>query len=169
MLEIIFIAVFAFANRCRGSQFFGDIPSTTLSRILAAGMMAVIVYMHSLFIGWGAYPASLSIVVSWILLDLWMVPGWDTYWAAEFGRDALHTRLWGLGMMTLRMSAAMPAIEFLGVLSGHGINMLYALGALTLGIPYYIAGYALPDAWRISVSECAVGALLGVFCLMAMG
>lgn len=165
----------AFLNRCRGSQWFGLIPSTSAGRILACLGIGLSTLVYSL-------PNELLIPTFTALsLFLWAVFAWDNYWSAAIGNPtditkstfppvdfvmsllpSMNLRLWGLIALTLRSSLA--AICFIGLayLSGHDERMIAALGVLLFAFPYYINGYILDKSWVIKVSEYMVGAMIGI-------
>lgn len=153
-----FLLVIAFAvlNRARGSRLFELTSSTGVSRIVATFLMAAAT--TSL-----VFPDRMLFVMPWVWVSLlvWCTPAWDAYWSAEIGDDPKHSRLWGLGMMTLRMALVMPCLTGLAVLSGHTDRALFANGALLLGLPYYLLGFIVPVGYVIFASELTVGAILG--------
>jgi hypothetical protein len=96
---------FGLLNCARGRLLFGMTTSTVISRIVATAGMAMGVAAITL--------DPFAALFSWLSLMLWCTPAWDAYWSAEIGNDPSHSRLWGLGMMTLRMLLARRA--FLGL------------------------------------------------------
>ena len=165
MLFIAFIAAFSILNRARGTQLFGLTDSTVAGRLISMMGMALLtsfLFMHNSILMLGAF------IGVWALLMLWCTPLWDKYWSEEIGHSTTHSRLYGLMQMTIRMALAIPAILFIAGLSNHGFNAIYALGALTFGLPYYAYGYLRPTN-PIPYSEYTVGALLGTFIWLAHG
>lgn len=155
-MEIFVIPLFAVLNRARGSQFFELLKSTVEGRLVSMGGMA---FGASLSM-WPNYTRTLEMFIfSWAALMLWCTPAWDAYWSAAIGNEKTRSRLWGLGAMTLRMTLILP--YFISLAYFMGGTYLYALGALTLGSPYYIAGYVYKKA-PIMVAEYSVGAIIGI-------
>lgn len=162
---LLFMVGYAFLNRCRGTHFFNRLDSTFDSRLLATVFMAMFVAFYEF-----SSPGTMSVIMlySWVMLMLWCTPAWDKYWSAAIGHDPKHCRLWGLGMMTLRMTLAMPFLIGIAFLSGHPDNVVYAAGAMTLGFPYYFWGYAAPKN-PVGMAEYTVGAILGGLACLAIG
>lgn len=161
----LFSTAFAILNRARGSKLFDFTDSTEIGRLVSTGVMSLMTAL--LFLPQNEIVITAQII-TWACLMLWCSFGWDKYWSATIGHDPHHSRLWGLGMLTLRMSIGAPAIIYPAVLSFHPENYWYALGVLTLGLPYYLWGYIYPRA-PIPAAEYTVGALLGLFIWLAHG
>lgn len=157
--QLIVIAVFSAANRGRGSQFGTHVPSTVESRVLAAFLSAASTLLLTT-----AFSESRAVGIAlWIMATmlLWCTPAWDKYWSEEIGHSLTHSRLYGLMQMTLRQLLILPCLLGVAVISGHYDRSWYALGALSLGLPYYLSGYEFPAA-PIKISEYAVGAIIGL-------
>jgi len=152
---------FGLLNCARGRLLFGMTTSTEESRVISTFFMA----MASAALAVSVRPGDALFVGevsawAWLMLLLWCTPAWDAYWSAEIGNDPSHSRLWGLGMMTLRMLLAAPCIIGLALL--EHTTAWFSLGVLTLGIPYYVSGFITPRAYVISAAETAVGMILGL-------
>lgn len=167
MYLIPFALLFGFLNCARGRKLFGTTSSTEVGRLVSTFLMscaiaALLPYNWKLMIEVGA--------ISWALLMLWATPAWDAYWSAEIGHDPIHSRLWGLGMMTLRMSLAMPLLGVLAFIVNEPTHNFYILGLLLMGTPYYITGWFKGfEKWAIATSEFADGAILGTLVFLTIG
>ncbi len=112
----------------------------------------------------------ITVLWTWASLMLWCVPAWDFLWSSTIGHDLIHSRLWGLCHLGLRMALLAPAIIGLALITGHPINALYALLTLLLAVPYWVYGYLLPaNNGRnvIPASEYTAGAMIGALILLA--
>ena len=156
ILAAIAISLGAILNRARGTEWWDHSNDTGGRWGMAAGM--------------GLIAASLVLpdlrlageVALWVAMSMffWAVFPWDAYWSAAIGHDATHSRLWGLGWLTLRHSLGIPCLIGLSWLTGHYTPFI--AGPLLFGLPYYISGYATPGANVIRNAELAVG---GMWCL----
>jgi hypothetical protein len=159
-LVALLATLFALLNRGRGSRFWDTLPSTTISRLAATAGMAILVYPFGLLSG-GILHAVGMFFWTWAALMFWCVFAWDSFWNAEIGTDPQRSRLWGLGMMALRMTLAVPCLIGLAFLAGQPQHAWLALATPLLGLPYYVFGYLTPGTNVIRNAELAVGALLG--------
>lgn len=148
---------FAILNRARGTKLFGKTTSTVIGRLVATWLMALLILFVLAIEGkealWGG-------LYAWGTLMLWCTPGWDAEWAATIGNDPIHSRIWGLYHLIIRMQLILPF--FLGMAYFFDTSYFWALGSLTLGLPYYIAGYA-SKLKPILYAELGVGALIALF------
>lgn len=152
MYNILFILWFGFLNCARGRLLFNLTTSTEIARIATSVGMGIATTILTQNIVAGIFTAG--------ALLLWMTPAWDVYWSAEIGNDPKHSRLWGLGAMTIRMSLAIPCLAGLAAIFQHSAWPI--AGAVLLSVPYYISGYISPKKYIIPIAEFAVGALLGI-------
>jgi hypothetical protein len=160
---IITMLAFAVLNRARGSQFYELANSTVLGRAISTFLMGVVAafpFINDLLV------FDLMLVWVWGSLMLWATPGWNKYWSAAIGNEIEYSRLWGLGMMTLRQLLAVPCIIGVAIIASNSGFTAYALLPLLFGLPYYIAGWIDPH-YNIPFAEYTVGAMLGGAIFMA--
>lgn len=158
------IPFYALLNRARGTKLFNLVNSTVIGRLLSTMLMAVSASL-------AVIPETLLMLEVfgwlWASLMLWCTPAWDKYWSAAIGHDPDHSRLWGLAMMTLRMTLGAPAIIGLAFIINKPLHAYYALGTLFMGLPYYVFGYLRPQK-PIDYSEPVVGAILGLMIVLTL-
>lgn len=154
--------VFAIMNRARGSQFFSLTDSTTEGRLLSTFLMTASALVP--FTGFGNPEHQIEVVAAaWALLYVWTVPGWDAYWSAAIGNDPSHSKLWGIGMMTLRQGGLLlPYYAFLSGLTGDWHHMAYAASTLLCGAVYAFWGAVNKTSAVIEYAELTNGAIMGL-------
>lgn len=176
MIDALFIALCAAANRARGSKVFGLTDSTAEAR----AVFSVTVALASLAIGAGLW----QMLIIFAGLFAWSVPGWGKYFSAIHGRDNPQekeigwiddigyntvfgvdhesNRRRGAICMGLRGVYMLPM--FLALAWFNPWALLIAPLCLLQGIPYYLAGYYQREP--VMAAELAWGACIG---LMIMG
>lgn len=155
---MIAAVLFAILNRAAGSEFYGLIKSTVISRLIALGCMA-------LFTCSGVYDFAYILAV----LILWRTFGWGKYFACIHGtihdekefalvdwimsklnlptETIAQRKIWGLVAMTLRQSIIAPA--------AFGAWYLVPL----MGLPYYIGGM-ISQRYAVMIAEFTIGAMI---------
>ncbi len=156
MLMIPFALWFGFLNCARGRKLFNTTTSTEVSRLIAT--LGMVLATGALLMP-NVNQMGVVTLWTWATLMLWCSSGWDALWSAAIGDDLNHSRLWGLGALTLRMTLAAPCLIGLAWLTGHSYTPI--TGVLLLGLPYYISGYITPRKYVISAAESVTGMLLG--------
>ena len=156
LISILFIALCSIMNRARGSQFFNLVPSTVGGRLLSMGGMAI--GLELVKWNWLYAPTVLGGMM------LWCTPAWDSYWSAEIGNSATHSRLYGLMQMACRQMLILPCLAGVAQIAGGGDHYLYLLGAPLLALPYYILGYVYKPM-AVEYSEYINGAIIGILLL----
>lgn len=161
VILIVVAGVFAAMNRARGSQFYDLLGSTTEGRLLSTLVMALTAVLPVTGIGHIAHALEM-VSAAWLLLYLWTVPGWDAYWGAAIGSGSTHSKLWGVGMMTLRMTTLLPYYALLAYLAGDWWRMAYGASFLLMGAVYAFWGAVTPGANVIRNPELTNGAIMGI-------
>lgn len=173
------IPIFAFANRARGTRFYG-LAGTTVGRVLSTFLMATATGVTAWFEGQGTAQSAIIALWAWASLYFWCIFAWDQYWSAAIGNPTdivapackpvdwvmsklptMPLRLWGTIAMGLRQAYLIPFLAELAVLCDHPWNAAYSLVTLLFGAIYLAAGYAkkIPP---IALAEYSLGACLGL-------
>lgn len=190
---MIFLLMLSFAilNRARGSDFFGLIPSSLMTRIIATGLMALIA---SLYFVLNDHLNPLIHLALWVGLMIWATPGWGKYVGATLtGKDSQNdveirwidwlgykifpyngrksrNRIRGAFCMNIRGGVfAIPMFIALGLFISPDAYWASA-GMFLQGLIFYIAGMfrnAALTGWRNA--ELATGAWLGFLIALAGG
>lgn len=157
------IALYAMANRLRGTKLAGATESTTVSRIVACAAMASV------------SPNAIGFAV--LLIGLWLafLPAWGRYlgaivnnaipdekevWVIDAIVDkvALPAAVWGALAMCLRFALFVPVIAaYAWAVDG---SYLVALGAPLMGVACYPFKGMGGKGWALA--EYAYGAVLGI-------
>lgn len=159
--RLLSLPVFAFLNRARGTRLFEHTTSTMISRIVSMGLMAAYLSAEALMLDVGGVRSLCLLAWAWASLLLWCDEAWDDLWSACIGHDPNHSRLWGLMMLTLRMSLGIPYFVGVAYITGHSDRAWYAAASLLLGLPYYIWGYLQPNK-AINFAEPTVGTIIAI-------
>lgn len=155
---IIFILMFCFLNRMRGSQIYGLVNSTTEGRMVSMFFMTVLTVLRYMPVDHTA--VYMAFLIDFVLLYFWCMWRWDAYWSAAIGSDVMHSRLWGVGMMTLRQSLILPFYAFISWQTGW-VAPCWSLSFLLMGVVYTISSKLTPGVNTIRNAEFANGAIMG--------
>lgn len=160
-------------NRCRGTQWFGLIPSTGIGRILACIGLGVI---NGIPHGW------LCASLLSIAFLIWAIKAWDVYWAAAGGNNTVSasggipwindtltafkipvaSRLWGIAGMGLRQGAyALPIFTIMYIFTNNLLYIPLGLIPLLFGLPYYLFSLINTSKY-VTWSEYLIGAIWGI-------
>lgn len=175
-MELLFISVFAFLNRARGSKLFEKTTSTQVARIVSAMGMGLLVMYFSV------YPKTTGLI-AFVGFFLWSLPAWGKYAGMAIGRDSSHEKetawidnildrftlpfqLEGAIGLSLRMLYAAPvlfAISFVEVGNYWACLLTPFMGAV-----YYLTGLIWKDkGWHYG--EYAAGGILGYLTFLSLG
>lgn len=161
MFNLILIPICAILNRGRGSQFWNLVPSTIVSRLVMAALVALT--MTALTANIWLFPSTLA------GLMLWCTPAWDKYWSAQIGNDLpLKSKSWGNSHMFLRQLLILPTFAGTAFLTDHIENFFWAFPALIYWLPYYVFGFGTKSL-AIMRAEYTIGALMGLSFYLIIG
>lgn len=167
IFALVYVILFGLLNRARGSHLYGLTGSTSVSRVIPMFLMALMAtFAH------GTAPEYfISLLIYFILLYAWSVPAWDAYWGAELGLGSTHSRLWGLGKMSVRMALIVPFYLFLSW-QHHWEDWYFSASFLLMSLSYYLLSFVvakpIPPATTKAVeyAELINGAVIGATILL---
>lgn len=190
---LAYAGIVAMMNRAAGSAFWGAIPSTLASRILATFVIGIATGDLALYFEHSVAISSIVAISAWAGTLLWRSWGWGKYFAAVDGTvniterefmpvDVImaawpfrllpvstprQIRLWGTIAMSFRHSLIAPSVVLLSWLCSDVERAHYAAAFPLMGVAYYAGGVISRNS-DVSADGVGIAELLTGFIIAIM-
>lgn len=179
MTNAIFIFLISFLNVARGRKLFGLTKSTMFGRVVFS-------FIAALWAFFLLYATSTQMLIIWVGLLIWSIPGWGKYYSAFTGKDdSDEIEIWWIddlgyllapgddeksirkrGALCMGLRGLYMYPMFVALAWYNPWAFVYGAGCLLQGIPYWLNRFVYPS--NTIFPEALWGALIGIMIIYSL-